>query len=110
VPGYFAEVGLEDITVFLSDKAELLLPPYASREQRARTAETLEWAGRGFWIWDEADTARFFLAGGGTQAELARLWALAMERTARVAAAIRKGTWHEAGARTTYLIAGRKPR
>jgi SAM-dependent methyltransferase len=108
LPGYFAEVGLTQIQVHLSDKAAALWPPYAGREQQAVREEEIAWAERGFWIWDREETRRFFLAGGGGEGEFDAQWDAAIAASREIAAGLRAGTEHRAGGGMQYLIAGRK--
>lgn len=109
LPGTFAEVGLEDISTFVSDKASMLVPPYRSPEQQAVRSEMLEFAAREHFAWDYGETRRYFLAGGGSEAELERLWALAGAAAREVALALERGEEHQAGGGVQYLVAGRKP-
>jgi SAM-dependent methyltransferase len=108
LPGWFAEVGLEDVSVHLSDKAMPLVPPYAGREQEVRRAEALASADRKVYAWDRAETRRFFLAGGGSEADFERLWGVAGVAVRETAAALRAGTEHTAGGAVQYLVSGRK--
>jgi SAM-dependent methyltransferase len=109
LPGYAAEAGLADVQVYTSDKASALYPPYAGREQQALRDQAIAWSEREFWIWDRADTHRFFIAGGGSEAEFERLWGAARAASRDVAAALRAGTEHCAGGGVQYLVSGRKP-
>jgi hypothetical protein len=108
VPGFCAELGFEGVQVHLSDKASPLLPPYEGVEQQARRAEVLAFAQRQLYAWDHAETRRFFLAGGGTEAELDRLWGAAGAAAREVAAAVTNGTEHSAGGAVQYLVSARK--
>jgi SAM-dependent methyltransferase len=108
LPGWFAEIGLEGVTVHTSDKASPLVPPYAGREQQARRAEAISWAERELYAWDRADTHRYFIAGGGTEGDFDRLWGAAGSAAREVAAALRAGTEHAAGGCVQYLVSGCK--
>jgi SAM-dependent methyltransferase len=108
LPGWLAELGLEGVTVHVSDKATPLIPPYRGREQEARRDEALSWTERELYAWDRTDTRRFFLAGGGTEPELERLWGVARAASRQIAAALRAGTEHQAGGGMQYLVSGRK--
>ncbi len=110
LPGWFAEAGLEGVSTYLSDKASPLVPPYVGREQAALRDEQVAFAERDFFAWDLPDTRRFFLAGGGSEAELDWLWSIAGRASREVAAALRAGREHTAGGAMTYLVAGRKVR
>jgi hypothetical protein len=95
--------------VSINDKANVVLPPYASAEQRAFVDELRELAGRDFWIWSRADTLRYFLAGGGQAHEFEALWATAMAAARRAAEAAEGGTYVHAGGTVGYLVTGTKP-
>lgn len=108
LPGYFAEVGLADVSVHVSDKASALVPPYRGREQEVRRDEDLAFADKGLYAWTRAETRRYFLAGGGSEADFERLWRVAGAAAKERAAALRAGTEHTAGGGIQYLVAGRK--
>jgi SAM-dependent methyltransferase len=108
VPALFERQGLEEIRVFANDKANTLLPPYASAEQRAFVEETVELDRRGHALWSREETAKYFRAGGGTEPELERYWALALSRRKADVAAMAAGTYTAAGGAVTYLVSGRK--
>jgi ubiquinone/menaquinone biosynthesis C-methylase UbiE len=108
VPGYFKELGLHDISVFQSDKAAALLPPYETSEQRAEIADTLSGIESGRYGWREEEARRYFLAGGGTDAEFSDFWSWAMRDNARLQEALNQGQYHAARGFSLYLISGRK--
>lgn len=110
VPGMFVRLGLRDVQVYQSDQASPFLPPYETPATRAQRAELLEQAEReDFWSWSLDDTRRFFLAGGGTEAEFTQLWALARRVLVEQAAAVRAGLEERVGNGPHFLISGRKP-
>lgn len=108
-PAFFAAAGLEAITVHLSDKGTLLLPPYASAEAKAERAEITDRAAKDQFWWDRALTTRYFAAGGGDENELDALFAMGRRTLARVVAAMDRGTYVSAGGGLSYLVAGRVP-
>jgi SAM-dependent methyltransferase len=108
VPGLFAERGLVDVRVYLNDKANVLLPPYDSPEQRAMLEEHGDLKHRDFWIWSREDTHRYFLAGGGRESEFDALWSAAIGGS-EFDRAIAERTYAGAGGTVGYLISGRKP-
>jgi SAM-dependent methyltransferase len=67
VAGLFASQGLVHVEVYVNDKATAVFPPYEAKEQRAFSEEARDLVARHFWNWSEADTRRFFLAGGGSE-------------------------------------------
>ena len=106
VPGFFAEAGLTDIEVFLSDKPGALFPPYASEDQQALKAQ-LETDGLDtLWGWTREQARTYFEAGGGEGFDAA--WDRRRADARRTAEALAAGTFHTAGGMLLYLIAGRK--
>jgi SAM-dependent methyltransferase len=110
VPGYFAEAGLEDVRVRMSGRASTLIPPYASPGERAMRDQIIDWARRDFWIWSRDDAKRYFLAGGGDDAEFEQVWQLAMMVAKSEADELERGTFHCAGGGVFYVVAGWKPK
>jgi SAM-dependent methyltransferase len=108
LPGWFAEVGLTAVAAYVSDKASALFPPYAGKEQQVRRAEALDEAEREVYAWDRRDTRRYFLAGGGTEADFERLWGVAGAVAREAAASLRAQKEHTAGGGVQYLVSGRK--
>jgi SAM-dependent methyltransferase len=108
VPGLFAGLGLSDIRVFQNDRAVPLIPPYGTRLERLVIEEMESFEAREFWLWSRADTARYYLAGGGEPSEFDALWALAGEQYRATMAAIRAGTYACTGGSVMYLVSGRR--
>ncbi len=109
LPGFFVELGLTDLTVYQSDHAYPMVPPYASRPEQVMKEQMIDWAQRDIWIWNESDAKRYFIAGGGPEEEFPGLWRLAMESVRRVADELRAGTYHAAGGSVVYVISAIKP-
>src|SRR5262249_7432347 len=109
VPGLFAERQLVDIRVYLNDKTNVFLPPYGSFEERATLEERADLGHREFWIWSREDTQRYFLAGGGREAEFDALWSVAIASDRKFDQAIAERSYAGAGGGVGYLVAGRKP-
>ena len=110
LPGLFAELGLTDLEVYQSDRAFPLVPPYATAAQQALKEQILDWAERKIWIWNERDTRRYFIAGGGPDSEFSELWTLALASVQREANGLREGTYHCAGGSVIYLVSALTPR
>jgi hypothetical protein len=108
LPGYFKALGMDDIRVFQSDKAAALLPPYETPEQRANVADLMSSIRSGRYVWREEEARRYFLAGGGTEAEFSDFWLWAMGDNSRVEEFLKNGKYHAAGGFSLYLISGRK--
>ena len=71
MPGYLAEHGVGEINTFIADKPATLVPPYASEAQQALRDYVLREAEQGTVGWMREDARRFFIAGGGSPAEVA---------------------------------------
>jgi SAM-dependent methyltransferase len=109
LPGLFSAAGLEDVRVYLADRPSPLVPPYADEAQRAACVQLDGFVARDLWTWPEAQARRYFVGGGGAEAEFPTLWRLALDTQRRDAEAIHAGTLHTAGGGVTYLVSGRKP-
>jgi len=105
----FAERDLINVCVYLNDKVHVFLPPYNSPEQRAELEERADRKHRDFWIWSREDTQRYFLAGGGRDAEFDALWSVAIGGRDKFDKAIADRTYAGSGGGIGYLVAGRKP-
>lgn len=109
VPGFLAEVGAEDIKVYLSDKPQPFVPPYATRAEQANLAQMREWLERGFVGWDREEMLAYFLAGGGHSDEFDRYHELQLRDLRDTIQAIDSGAYHSAGAALMYLVVAKKP-
>jgi 2-polyprenyl-3-methyl-5-hydroxy-6-metoxy-1,4-benzoquinol methylase len=108
LPGLLNETGLEDLQIYLSDKASVILPHRASAGQAAGLAQTEDWLKRDFWIWEKSETETYFRAGGGVPAEFQRLWTNAMDFRRRSFLAAKEERLFGVDAGLQYLISGRK--
>ncbi|MBW4507123.1 MAG: class I SAM-dependent methyltransferase [Scytonematopsis contorta HA4267-MV1] len=108
IPGYFAEAGLNNIQIFMSDKTFALFPPYNSKEQQVFKQQYLDWIEDNFWIWDKQETKRFFLAGGGTEAEFELNWQQVMRENQLWKQGLLNNNYHTGGGTICYLISGYK--
>jgi ubiquinone/menaquinone biosynthesis C-methylase UbiE len=109
VPGWFAELKVDDIEVYLSDKTNTLIPPYASVEEQAFLQEAATFHAQRFWIWNREDTLRYFLAGGGEAEAFEGHWARALASGAEFVCATTAGALHIGSGPLCYLVSGRKP-
>jgi ubiquinone/menaquinone biosynthesis C-methylase UbiE len=108
VPGLLAQAGATDIDVYLSDRASPLVPPYRSAAQQAARDQLLDWAKRGYWLWERRDARRYFIAGGGTAATFERCWSTALGCLRQIAGDLRQGSYHTAGGGIMYLVSARR--
>jgi hypothetical protein len=104
-----AELGFRELTVHQSDKTLPLVAPYATEEQGALRDERLgEPALPGRWVWSRADASRYFAADGGTEEELAPLWAAVEREDLREREALEAQTFARPGGRLVYVVSARK--
>lgn len=108
LPGYMAELGAQDLKVYMADRATPMLPPYELPHQQAERKQFRDWYAREFWVWEKSETKRYFMAGGGSETEFERLWQMAGRQMAAEIAATDAGTFHCANPHITYLVSGRK--
>jgi len=108
LPGAFAQIGLTEIGVHLSDRAAALFPPYDTPAQQAQVQQGREWKDSCAGPWDRAELRRHVLGGGGTEELFARVYGELVEEFNREQQAIAAGTFHAAFGGLTYLVSGRK--
>lgn len=107
--GLFVAQGFADVEVYVNDKATALFPPYATSEQRALVEDARDRAARGFWNWSEAETRRYFLAGGGSERDFAAYFARGLAARQKIIEAVDAGTYHAVSGGGFFFSAGRKP-
>lgn len=108
VPGLFVAQGLKDVDVYVNDKATAIAPPYVSDAQRAFVDDARARAAQETWIWDRAETHRYFLAGGGSEETFAAHFARALASRKKILQGIERGTYHGVTGGPFYLVCGRK--
>jgi SAM-dependent methyltransferase len=108
VPGLLVEQGLTKVEVYVNDKATAVFPPYSSGEQRAFSEDARDRLSRRFWIWSEAETRRFFLAGGGFVDDFDTHFARAIAAHEKIVRGLDDATYHGIVGGAFYLVAGRK--
>lgn len=108
LPALLRDAGLDQVELRLNDRAWPLVPPYDDPVQKMQSDEIRASAGRGSWIWDEATTRRYYVAGGGATEDFATRWSEAIEQRRRLATALESGTFSCAGGSLFYLAWGRR--
>ncbi|HLZ66019.1 MAG TPA: methyltransferase domain-containing protein [Aliidongia sp.] len=109
LPGLFAAAGLEDIRVWLSDRALPFVPPYGAPEQQAQLAAMERWQAEGSGPYDRADFSADLRAGGADDTAIARAWQNLLDGVAADGRAIAARRYHAAGGGLFYIVAGRVP-
>jgi len=108
LPAHFRDAGLVDITAHLSDKASLMLPPYASEEQAALAEIYLQEAAEARWGWERQQAERYFIAGGGAAHAFQQEWEARVATATRAGQAVEQGRLTTSGGNVLYAVAGRK--
>lgn len=109
IPGYFHDLGLNNIQVYLSDKTTPLFPPYAGDEQQIFIKQLEEWYEDDLMMWEKEESRKYFKAGGGNPNDFESLWGFLKERFRLRIEAIAAQTYSTSGGCLLYLISGRKP-
>jgi hypothetical protein len=108
VPGLFVAQGLTDVQVHVNDKATAVFPPYSAGDQRAFTEDARDRVARRLWFWGEREARRFFLAGGGSEADFATHFTRGLTSRERIVRGLDDATFHGIIGGEFYLVAGRK--
>lgn len=107
VPGWLAQLGAQEIAVYLNDKLIPLFAPYAEPGQRAFLKQLRDWFEREVGIGTAEETLRYFLAGGGTRAQYAQHRRRIRREGRALLAGVEDGTYHCANGHLHYLICAR---
>jgi SAM-dependent methyltransferase len=108
LPGYFAELGLSEITVHQSDRAASVFPPYASPEQLAVIEQERQAHRAACGPWDRDELRRCIQRGGGNEELIETAFRELEEKFEREQQAIRSEAFHAASGGLFYLVSGRK--
>ncbi|MBF0441601.1 MAG: class I SAM-dependent methyltransferase [Oligoflexales bacterium] len=108
LPSLFAAERLDEIQVYLSDKAAFMIPPYNTPAEQANIRQASEWVNQEFFMWSHAETKQYFLAGGGTDEEFETCWNELRVCSNKFLSSIKAESFHATGAAIFYLVSGRK--
>lgn len=109
LPDIFKKCELEDIQVWLSDKALPLIPPYDSREKRVRAAQMIQWLESESGGFDYKNNLRYYKAGGGKKSDFDAYWSRVMGYKTILLSQLKEGSYISAGGSMMYIVAGRVP-
>lgn len=109
LPGAFAEVGFDDIRVYLSDKATPIYPPYKTPEQQVVLRNIQEWDAKEAGPLDWADKRRHLKAlDPAYLACLEEMQKRSQTKMSRYYDAVQNGCFNTGGGCIMYLVSGRK--
>jgi ubiquinone/menaquinone biosynthesis C-methylase UbiE len=109
IPGYFSELGLDQIQTYLSDKSFALYPPNATQLQRAMVQHYVDCSERKHVICDRESSLLSFLEGGGKEEEFDRLWEQSLRKLGEFADDLNHNAIHYGAGTILYLVSARKP-
>jgi ubiquinone/menaquinone biosynthesis C-methylase UbiE len=109
LPGYFAQLGLRDISVHQADRPAALFPPYDPPAQKAMLAQDQLWKNSATGPWDKQEMQRLFQLGGGDENFFETVFAEIVEKFQREQSALAANVFHTAGGSISYLVSARKP-
>lgn len=107
LPGLFHELGLEQIQVWLSDKATPMIPPYTSGGERAAIEAWERWRVEGVGPFDRDEMRANVLAGGGSEEFFDAAWRDFLAHDRETAEARSGNRWSAVGGVLFYIVAGR---
>jgi SAM-dependent methyltransferase len=110
LPGVLTSMGVDQVTVRISDKAIPMIPPYETPEAQAMISQIHDWIEDGVYIWGKDAARRYFLAGGGAADDFEREWAFLLRLQTQERDAIEADRFSSAGGSLMYVVWGRKPR
>lgn len=109
VPDLFQQAGLENIQVWLSDKALQIIPPYDTKEKRVRVAQLVSWLEEGNGGLGYEENLNYYLAGGGKKADFQRYWQRVLAYKDLLLQKISDQEHISAGGGVMYIVAGWLP-
>jgi SAM-dependent methyltransferase len=111
LPGLFENAGLSDVRAHTNDRCLVLAPPYDREGMKDSAEDERRWAADGIscYVGTRHDARRFFLAGGGDEADFDACWSTAERVMQTLVDGMDAGTFHAARGFVMYLVSGRKP-
>lgn len=109
LPGYFAQLGLREISVHQADRPASLFPPYETPAQKAMIAQDQQWKNSATGPWHKEELRRLFRLGGGDENFFEKVFSETVEKYQREQSALAANTFHTAGGSISYLLSARKP-
>jgi ubiquinone/menaquinone biosynthesis C-methylase UbiE len=107
LPDLYSRAGLENIQVWLSDKAMPIIPPYDSHEMRVRVAQMITWIESGEAGFGYDENLRYYLAGGGKKSDFESYWQRVSLYKLSMLKKLKQQEFISAGGSVMYVVAGR---
>lgn len=107
LPNMFLKAGLEDVNVWIADKANCILPPYNSDEKIARVEEYLSWTNRARLESEYKFQLNYYILGGGKKTTFDEYWDMFLEYCKKIEDRLLKESYVFSGGGVLYIVAGR---
>jgi SAM-dependent methyltransferase len=109
LPGLFVKCGFQNIQTFLSDKAEMMIPPYCSVVEKVILRAFKDWRRTGTGPFDYHGIRRYFkIMGKRSLKFFEEQWKAELDDDRQRKVAISDKRFHSAGASVLYLVSGNK--
>ncbi len=105
LPSLLRQHGVEEISVFQNDRANVALPPYEEHVY-AQLEEELSYVTSGFWLWNREDARLLFEAGDGDRAKFEAVYGSFLRRTEIFKRQVEERTYASVGASFHFVITG----
>ena len=105
LPSLLQQHGVEEISVFQNDRANVALPPYEEHVY-AQLEEELGYVTSGFWLWNREDARLLFEAGDGDQTKFEAVYNSFLRRTEIFKRQVEERTYASVGASFHFVITG----
>lgn len=109
VPGFFSQIGLSDIKVYLSDKASPMFPPYNTQEQLISIEQNKTWYREFKGSWNCEEVKKYYLASGASEKDFNESWNIMKILYKDYNQAISESSLYSGGGGVCYLVSARKP-
>lgn len=109
LPDLYRDAGLEDIQVWISDKAMPIIPPYDTKEKRTRVGQLITWLQTGEGGLGYEENLRYYLAGGGKKGDFDEYWQRVGTYKLFLLDKLKNQEYISAGGSVMYVVAGRVP-
>ncbi len=108
LPSLLMQLEVEQLSVFQNEKTGVILPPYDAADQ-SELQQSISHSERGFWLWDQADAKRLYLAGGGAQDDFESDYEVFTKRTMLFKQQVNEQRYWCNNGSLHYLVAARRP-
>jgi len=109
LPDLYSRAGLQNIQVWLSDKAMPIIPPYHSEEMRVRVVQMINWIESGEAGFGYDENLRYYLAGGGKKDDFEVYWKRVSLYKLSMLKKLKQEEFISAGGSVMYVVAGQVP-